>query len=128
MFAMRRRLRRITWVALTAMLALAFVPTLSHAVRIAGGVPSALSQVCTPQGARSATTSDRAPDSAPGALGHLDACAFCSLHADTLGLPQAQWYINPTSPGEAAPPPLRAAPRPLVARGRAQPRAPPALS
>src|SRR2546428_10609546 len=72
--ALRRRLRRFPWIALTAMLALALIPTLSHELSFARGVPSALSEVCTPQGARLVALNDQAPE--PAAFGHLDHCPF----------------------------------------------------
>src|SRR5437867_369193 len=88
-FVLRRQLRRFAWIALTAMLALALMPTLSHAFSFARGAQSALSEVCTPQGARVVALNDQAPEPAPAAFGHLDHCPLCSLHGAALGMPPA---------------------------------------
>jgi hypothetical protein len=128
-FALRRQLRRLTWIALTVMLALALMPTLSHALSFARGAPSALSEVCTPQGARLVALNDQAPEPGPAAFGHLDHCPFCSLHGAALGMPPATpGHIEPAALGHAVPPLFLAAPRPLFAWSAAQPRAPPAFS
>ena len=47
---LRRRLPLCTWFAILAMLALALLPTVSHAVAHGQGSRSAWAEVCTPQG------------------------------------------------------------------------------
>jgi hypothetical protein len=118
----------VTWIALTAMLALALLPTLSHTLSFSRGAPSALSEVCTPQGAR-VVANDSLPDPSPAAFGHLEHCPFCSLHAGAWGMPPATpGHIEPLALAHAVPPLFLAAPRPLFAWSAAQPRAPPAIS
>ena len=111
------------------MLALALVPTLSHALSFARGVPNALSEVCTPQGARLVALNDQAPPTPDAAFSHLDHCPLCSLHGAALGMPPAApRHIEPVALAHAVPPLFLAAPRPLFAWSAAQPRAPPAIS
>jgi hypothetical protein len=126
-FALRRQLRRVTWIALTAMLALALMPTLSHALSFARGVPSALSEVCTPQGAKLLAPSDPASEPAP-ALSNLDHCPFCALQGAPALPPAPVPSIGPLGLSHAVPPLFLAAPRPLFAWASAQPRAPPTHS
>jgi len=124
---LRRQLRRVTWIALTAMLALALMPALSHALSFARGVPSALSEVCTPQGAKLVAPTEQAPEPA-APLAHLDHCPFCALQA-AVGLPPAPAQsVAALGLTHAVPPLFLAAPRPLFAWAAAQPRAPPARS
>jgi hypothetical protein len=128
-FFLRRQLRRFTWIALTAMLALALVPTLSHALSAARG-QSDLAEICTPQGARLVPVSGDGTQPAPGALlGHFDHCPLCSLQGASLGLPPtADHDLAPPDLSHAVPALFLAAPRPLFAWGAAQARAPPTLS
>lgn len=125
------RHRLPAWIALVAMLALALLPTVSHALAFARG-GSAWAEVCTPQGMRlvALDASQTADPAAPvQAAGHLEHCPFCALAADAPPLPPA--------PAAALPQPLAAtavpalflqAPRPLFAWASAQPRAPPLFS
>ena len=108
-----------------AMLALAFVPALSHALSFARGVPSALSEVCTPQGAKLLASNDEAPQPP---LSQLEHCPFCGVQG-AAGLPPvpAQLFDAPEL-SHAVPPLFLTAPRPLFAWAYARPRAPPAHS
>jgi hypothetical protein len=128
MLALRQRLRRLTWIALTAMLALALVPTLSHALAFARG-QSDLAEVCTSQGPRLAAIGDESPAPAGATLVHVEHCPLCSLQAASLGLPPAAAEgIALLNLSHALPALFLAAPRPLFAWSAAQPRAPPAVS
>jgi len=111
------------------MLALALLPTVSHALAFAQGGKSAWAEVCTPQGMKLV-----ALDDAPGADGttpaqaasHLDHCPYCTLSGQAAGMPPAP----PAAPGllagaEAVPLLFLQAPRTLFAWRSAQPRGPP---
>jgi len=128
MFALRHRLRRLTWIALTAMLALALLPTLSHALAFARG-DGALAEICTPQGAKLVAPGGETPAPDGTLLGHLDHCPLCSLHGAALGLPPvAVRHVEPSSLAHAVPPLFLAAPRRLFAWSAARPRGPPSFS
>jgi hypothetical protein len=131
-FALRHQLRRLTWLALTAMLALALMPTLSHALALARGEATGLAEVCTPQGPRWVSLKDGAPVSDPApaqAFAHLDHCPFCAQLGAPLGMPPAPLaFAAPAGLGHAMPRLFHAAPRPLFAWRAAQPRAPPSFS
>ncbi|MFM9916663.1 MAG: DUF2946 domain-containing protein [Rhizobacter sp.] len=83
-------LRRHCWIALIAMLALALLPTVSHALASWRG-QSPLTEVCTPQGSRQVTPdADPSGQGAPASVGlHLEHCPFCVTHLGALGMPHA---------------------------------------
>lgn len=128
-----RTARYPLWLALVAMLALALLPTVSHAIAFAamdsrGGV--AWAEVCTPQGMRLVAVDAAQPAadrSAPvQAAGHLEHCPLCALGADLPALPPAPPAALPLPLAAADPPPLFLhAPRTLFAWRSAQPRGPP---
>ncbi|HJV97296.1 MAG TPA: DUF2946 domain-containing protein [Albitalea sp.] len=125
---MRQRLRRLTWIALTAMLALALVPTLSHALAFARG-QSDLANVCSAQGTRLVATDDESPSPSGATFDHVDQCPLCSLQAASLALPPAaDDGVAPLKLSHAVPALFLAAPRLLFAWSAAQPRGPPAFS
>lgn len=129
---LRHRLPACTWIVALAMLAMALLPGVSHALAHARGDNTAWVEVCTPQGMRlvALPAADAlAPDS-PAPLqtaGHLEHCALCALAQDTLSLPAA-----PPLPARLATTdvprsqPLLRAPCAAPAWPSAQPRAPPA--
>ena len=119
------------WLALVAMLALALLPTVSHALAFARG-GAAWAEVCTPQGMRlvSVDAAQAVDTGAPvQAAGHLEHCPFCALGADLPALPPAPAAALPLPLGSAEPPALFLhAPRTLFAWRSAQPRGPPFTS
>jgi hypothetical protein len=125
------RRRHIAWLALFAMLAMAMLPTLSHALALARG-DIAWTEICTPQGMRVVAVSDEsgapAPDPISAAV-HLEHCPYCAQSAGTLGMPPAPAGVMPLPVAGAELPALfLQAPHTLHAWRSAQPRAPPALS
>lgn len=125
-------LRRSCWLALFAMLAMALLPTVSHAFAASRGQTS-WTEVCTAQGVRivaidndGAASSESAP--APASK-HLQSCPFCAPALGALGMPPAALYTPAPRPTAAKP-----AAQPAQARSEAlawrnaQPRAPPSLS
>lgn len=122
-------LRRVTWLAIFAMLALALVPGASHALARLRG-QAAWSEVCTTQGARLVALAGGGAAQAPGtaATAYLEHCSYCALSFGGLGLPPAPPALLPAV-AAAAPPALPLhAPYTLHAWRSAQPRAPPAFS
>jgi len=96
--ALRRRLSLLTWFALAGVLALALLPTVSHALAFASGASgnSAWAEVCTTQGLKRVAVGTGLPieggdaPAAPGpapAAEHAAACPFCKLGADSPSLP-----------------------------------------
>ena len=130
MNAIRRHLQPATWLAIVALLALALLPTLSHALVHRQSDRGALAEICTPQGMQQRVVSgadvpggevDRA-----GFPGHLEHCPYCALGSVTAVLP------SPTAPAlallaltQAEPALFLRAPRTLFAWAAAQPRGPP---
>lgn len=125
-----RAFRFPLWLALAAMLALALLPTLSHALAFARGA-SAWAEVCTPQGMRlvSVDVAQAVDTGTPvQAAGHLEHCPLCALGADTPPLPPAPPAALPLPLSAAEPPALFLhAPRTLHAWRSAQPRGPPSF-
>ena len=119
------------WLALVAMLALALLPTVSHALAFARG-GAAWAEVCTPQGMRlvSVDAAQAVDTGAPvQAAGHLEHCPLCALGADLPALPPAPLAALPQPLGVAPMPALFLhAPRTLFAWRSAQPRGPPSFS
>jgi hypothetical protein len=128
MTMLRTRLRHLAWIALAAMLGLALVPTLSHALARSRQLADPSAEICTPAGAPALPGNGAARD-APAALAHaLVHCPLCVLAASALGAPPAATAQAPLA-GEGRPALLAQPAR--VAHGLAwlqpQPRAPPAL-
>ena len=129
-------LRRACWLAIVAMLALALLPTVSHALAAARG-QSPWAEICTPQGTRVVSIADAdsgviagRDDGRSGSAGiHLEHCPFCASSAATLGMPPAHTGAAVLAAGGIEPPPrfLQAA-HTLHAWRSAQPRAPPSFS
>ncbi|HSV46035.1 MAG TPA: DUF2946 domain-containing protein [Ramlibacter sp.] len=120
-------LRRICRLALLAMLALAVLPTVSHALAASGG-PIGWAEICTPQGARlvAVDASEGTPSVPADVAAHLEHCPFCVPAFGALGLPPASALALGLALTSAEPPPLFLhAPRAPHAWRSAQPRAPP---
>ncbi len=121
------------------MLALALLPTLSHALAHARGGVGAWAEVCTPQGLRAvalgagqgAEVSAPAVPAAPTttAAGHLEHCPLCALNADFTPLPAPAQPALALPAGSAELPALFLhAPRTPFSWRSAQPRGPPSVS
>jgi hypothetical protein len=128
-FTHRRTLRPLVWLALMAVLAMALLPTVTHALALQRG-GSAWVEVCTPQGMRLVAV-DAGDTPAPlQAAAHLEHCPLCALQGVDAGAPPpapAGMVFLP--PGRSGPPPLfLLAPTTLHAWRSAQPRGPPAIS
>lgn len=114
----------MTWFALVAMLALALMPALSHAMAQARGA-SVFDEICSSSGARSPQPGDPAQGMA---FGHLEHCPFCHLQAQPLTPPPAAQPIPALALVHEQSPLFLAAARTLFAWRSAQPRGPPSLS
>ena len=115
--------------AMLAMLALALLPTVSHALALSRG-GNAWAEVCTPQGMRLVAVDDSASDAAPTrTAGHLEHCALCAL-AGVAAAPPPAPAVVPLLPLASVEPPrlFLHAPRTLFALCTAQPRGPPTIS
>ena len=126
MITLRSHLRSLAWLALTAMLALALLPGVSHALAAARGDGYDLTTICTAQGTRVIALdigTDQTP--APQGTGTAD-CPYCPLGSHLPCLPQTlpQLLTIEQTWGLVAAPPLRA-PRAAFSWAAAQPRAPP---
>ncbi len=135
----RRKALTWTWIACLAILFNAFVPLLSHAMgsRAAIGAPAMLEmEVCTAMGMEmrqmpAALAADNAGDDAgAGKLQKgMNHCAFCVVHAPSVGLPPPMPEVFAPAAGRAAWPPLYyQSSRSLFPWALAQPRAPPVFS
>ena len=104
------------------MLALALLPTLSHAL---AGSGSGFAEVCTPQGMKVVTLADGEQRPSSASL-HLEHCPYCVAGVGAAALPPAPLAI-PLPPAEPAlqPPLFLQAPHTLFAWAAAQPRGPP---
>ena len=124
------QLRSICWLALLAMLALALLPSVSHAIA-ASRSKASWGEICTHQGVQMVAQGD-AENPAPitdAIIGHMESCPFCGLSAGTLAMPPAPLTAAKLAITGMAPPKLFLhAPRTLFAWRSAQPRAPPSLS
>ncbi len=125
MFATRRHLPLLTWIALLAICALALLPTVSHALADTDGA-SRYTEVCTPQGAKLVALDGDAQGGAPvvGA-DHLQHCPLCSLSCSAPPLPAAAVALVLPLTSTAVPTLFLQAPRTLHAWRSAQPRGPP---
>lgn len=112
------------------MLALALLPTISHALASVRG-QTRLSDICTTQVAGlvafSAAVSDVGDPGSPTSPSlHLEHCSFCGAHHGAVGMPPVLVFAPVPGPTGAHPPELfLRAPRTLHAWRSAQPRAPP---
>jgi len=119
----------LIWLALVAMLAVALLPTVSHALAHARAGAPAWAEVCTPQGlSRVAWASAAGRDTVPlQAAGHWEHCPLCTLAADHPSLPPAPAQAGVRRLFDAPPLPHTAqAPRAHLSGFSAQPRGPPA--
>jgi hypothetical protein len=126
LFRSRTFLFRIALIALTAMMANAVMPTASQLVRMSAyGKVFPLGEICSV----SAQTKSADPAKAPSSSG-MDACAFCTLHADhpVILPPPAADVLAIAAEREAYPFLFYQAPYRLAVWGSASPRGPPALS
>jgi hypothetical protein len=138
MFALRRRLHPLTWIALVAVLALAVLPTLSHALSHAASQgPGGWAEVCTQNGPKriAVDASGKLMDTLVETDGnaahvgatHLQHCPLCVLVLDAPMLPPSAPAAIPLVLASVAPPPaFLHAPRTPHAWRSAQPRGPPA--
>ncbi len=124
-----RRLRLPAWIALVAMLALALLPTVSHALAFARG-GAAWAEVCTPQGMKVVAVDAAQAGGEPVlAAGHLEHCPLCALAADHAAPPPAAPVVLALPAGRMLmPAAFLHAPRTLFAWRSAQPRGPPSIS
>jgi len=124
MQALRRRLQRVTWIALLAMLGLALAPTLSRAFAGPGGFDP-WAELCSSVGKQTGGGSE---ESRAG-VAMPDHCPLCGHLADAPMLPTADASGLPSPDGADHVPALFThSPRPLFAWAAAQARAPPAAS
>lgn len=93
---LRRRLQPLTWIALVAVLSLALLPTVSHALAFVQGYRAPWAEVCSAQrGPRVVAGSDGgAPLTAHAAVEH---CAWCGLTGADLVLPPDAPYAALTA-------------------------------
>ena len=123
----RRHLRWFRCVALSALLGLALLPTLSRALA-AGEAVGPWAEFCSvagPQGPGSATEAPApGPERSAPAPAH---CPLCNLHQPLVALPPAGPAGVPTLAATTVPsaPPAADATRPSRAWSSAQPRGPP---
>jgi hypothetical protein len=133
---MFRRSQRFTaWIALLAMLALAVLPSVSHALAFARGGAAGWVEVCTPQGMRlvAVDAADASAPAEPGpplqAASFLEHCTLCTLALDVPALPAPEPAALLLPLGrQALPWAFLHAPRTLHAWRSAQPRGPPSVS
>lgn len=122
MQALRRRLQRVTWIALVAMLGLALAPTLSRAFAATAGFDP-WAELCSTVGSKTAGGEPR------DAVAMPDHCPLCSHLAEAPMLPTPDVAALPSPDGADYLPALFAhSPRPLFAWAAAQARAPPSVS
>ncbi len=109
------------------MLALALLPTLSHALSAARGL-SNWAEVCTPQGLRLVALDGTAvPDAAPAV--HLEHCPLCALQNAAAAPPPAAAVVLPlVLHGAEVPALFLQAPHTLFAWRSPHPRGPPVFS
>lgn len=119
----RRLHRRLSWIALFAMLAMALAPTVSHALADA---PAPWLAVCSATGTSPNGVAGE-PTQLPG-LAHLDHCPFCALQGAAPPPPPALALWRPMDLSQAMPESYGQAHHPSFAWCAAQPRAPPPLS
>lgn len=123
--------RLTTWVALLAVLMMAFAPLMSQAfgARSASG----WAEICSVYGSKwvkiDAGSTDPQPSPAAPTSGHpLDHCPYCSLHASAVGMPPAPLVVHAVASYREVPPAFLQAPRTQHVWLSAQPRGPPFLA
>ncbi len=133
MKTLRRHLKVCNWLALVAVLAMALLPTVSHALAHGQGTGTTWAEVCTPQGMKMVAVD--VEDAAPGSAGsaqpgsHLEHCPYCTGSVTPPGLPPSTFSLPYFDPRAGLVPPLfLQAPHTLFAWRSAQPRAPPPFS
>jgi hypothetical protein len=128
MVTVRKQLRAFVGLALVAMLAMALLPTVAHALTFAQGGKSSLAEICTPRGMQWVQLDAASPDGdGPStAVEHMQDCPYCSRAVSLTGLPPPvlQLQLQPQT-GGAKPPLFLHAARTLFAWASAQPRGPP---
>jgi hypothetical protein len=140
MNALRFQHRCLSWIALAAILALALLPTLSHALAHARGQGAGgWAEVCTAQGPQRVavdadgkladTVIDGPTDAATPDADHLQHCPLCAIGSDTPPLPPAATLAPALRlSGIRVPAAFLHAPRTAHIWRSAQPRGPPAFS
>lgn len=124
------RLRRFAWLAILATLAMALMPTVSHALAHWRGQASWV-EVCTTAGSRlvALDAAGEAQQPATSAAAHLEHCPYCAPSFGGVGLPPSPLTLPlPADLATEVPALFLQAPRTLHAWCSAQPRAPPSLS
>ena len=125
-----RQRPRFVWLAILATLAMALVPTLSHALAHLRG-QAAWVEVCTTAGSRlvALDAAGQAQQPATSAAAHLEHCPYCAPSFGGVGLPPSPLALPlATELATDVPALFLHAPRTLHAWCSAQPRAPPAFS
>jgi hypothetical protein len=127
MFTVRAQLRGFVRLALVAMLAMALLPTLAHALNFAQGGKSGLAEICTPRGMQWVQFDGALADTGfPVAANQMEDCPYCSRVSPMAGLSPPVLQLQLQSPvGGAKPPLFLNAPRTLFVWASAQPRGPP---
>ena len=116
------------------MLALALLPTVSHALAHSRGAPGAWAEICTPQGMKlvSMTTGlaqPGEPEAPATAASHLEHCPYCTGLSPAVGLPAAAPQVPDVGDtAELVPRLFLHAPRKLFVWHSTQPRGPPHCS
>ena len=115
-----------SWMAILAILMMAFAPLVSQAV----GADRAWLEICSASGpkfvqADAGSSNQPAKNSAAHPMEH---CPYCSLHASALGMPPAPLLVLPVIAVRDVPPAFLSAPSTLHAWRAAQPRGPPFLA
>jgi len=128
MLMVRKHLRGFVRLALAAMLALALLPSVAHALNFLQGNSSSLAEICTPRGMQwvqldVAASEGERPSTA---VDPMEDCPYCSraMSVDGLPPPAQQPQLLPAADGDEPPLFLRARRTPF-AWASAQPRGPP---
>jgi hypothetical protein len=121
----RHRRRPVAWLALVAMLALALLPAVSHALAAAGGGQV---EICTAQGPRWVPAGE-IEGGLPVGASTLAHCPYCLSAGAGLGPNPAEGTARAVVfAGDAAPPAMAPPPPAAFACCAAPPRAPPAAA
>lgn len=129
---LRLNTRRLAWLALVAVLAMALVPTLARALAHGQGASTQWVEVCTAQGmkmvpvAAAQAQESQAPEASP--LSQLEHCPMCALGHLCAGPPAALPAPLPAAAARLVPARFLHAPRTLHVWRASQPRGPPFLS
>ncbi|HEY4081624.1 MAG TPA: DUF2946 domain-containing protein [Burkholderiaceae bacterium] len=123
------RQRFTIWVAILAVLMMAFAPLMSQAFGAKSA--SGWAEICSVYGSKwvkiDAGTTD--PQPTPVSGHPLDHCPYCSLHTNALGMPPpAPVILRAVATYQEVPPAFLLAPRTQHAWRSAQPRGPPFLA